>query len=480
MLRAAAGAARRRRAQPPALWRPLEAGGGAPAAEAAAEAAAACSTSGRGDGDGGGDGDAHRRRSPPPGLPPAALRAAVAAAADAAVQRPRQGGHARHRWGDDSRRWRAARIAAALDGGGVPFGVRAQHSGAAAAGGAPQAGAGPPPPGGGADGGGGGQPGAAAGGRVPPAPAEGWLRSLPAGAVPYAQLMRLDKPIGVWLLAWPCFWSIALAAPAGGPPDVALLALFGAGAVLLRGAGCTVNDLWDRRLDAQVARTAGRPLASGALTPAAAVGALAAQLAAGLAILLQLNAYSVALGAASLPLVAAYPGMKRITYWPQAFLGLTMNWGALLGWAAARGACDWAVVGPLYAAGAAWTMVYDTIYAHQDARDDAVVGIMSTALLFGGATKPALAAFAAANLGLLAAAGAAAGAGAPFYAGVAAAGGHLAWQLASVRLADPADCGAKFRSNVWYGAAVFTGIVADRALAGGDGGVALAAAASLL
>ena len=291
-----------------------------------------------------------------------------------------------------------------------------------------------------------------------------WLDALPPPWRPFGQLSRLDKPIGTWLLAWPCFWSIALAAPPGGPLDVRLLALFGTGAVLLRGAGCTVNDLWDRDLDRRVARTKTRPLASGALTPLQAVGWLGVQLTAGLGVLVQLNPFSQALGAASLGLVVTYPLMKRITGWPQAFLGLTFNWGALLGWAAVRGSCDLDVVLPLYAGGVAWTLVYDTIYAHQDKIDDASVGIRSTALTFGEHSRQYLSAFSVANIACMAAAGHAAGCGMFYYAGLAAAATHLGWQVATVAFDNPIDCAAKFSSNYWYGLLLFSGMVADRLL----------------
>ncbi|EFN55161.1 hypothetical protein CHLNCDRAFT_9858, partial [Chlorella variabilis] len=284
----------------------------------------------------------------------------------------------------------------------------------------------------------------------------------PQSWVPYAQLMRLEKPIGTWLLAWPCLWSICLAAPPGTSPDLRLMALFGLGAVLLRGAGCTINDLWDRELDRRVERTRGRPLAAGAVTPAQAVAFLAAQLSAGLAILVQLNPYSQLLGASSLALVAAYPLMKRVTGWPQAFLGLTFNWGALLGWAAVHGSCQWGVVLPLYASGVCWTLVYDTIYAHQDKSDDVKAGIRSTALTFGPRTKHYCAAFGAGAIALLALTGQAAGCGPAFYAGVTAAAGHLAWQVTTVDLDSGPDCQAKFVSNAGYGALVFAGILADR------------------
>ncbi|GBF96715.1 hypothetical protein Rsub_09457 [Raphidocelis subcapitata] len=292
-----------------------------------------------------------------------------------------------------------------------------------------------------------------------------WLeRALPASALPYAHLMRLEKPIGTYLLAWPGLWSIALAAEKGHLPDPWLSFLFVVGAVLLRGAGCTVNDLWDRDIDRQVARTRGRPIASGAVSVPQGIAFLGAQLALGLGVLLQLNPYTQVLGASSLLLVGTYPLMKRVTGWPQAYLGLTINWGALMGWAAARGACDWTVVLPLYAAGVNWSLVYDTIYAHQDKADDAKVGVGSTALSLGARTKPALSAFAALQAGCLLAAGGAAGAGAAFHAAVAAGAAHQAWQIWGVDLDDGRDCMAKFVSNKWYGAVLYAGIVADRLL----------------
>lgn len=290
------------------------------------------------------------------------------------------------------------------------------------------------------------------------------MRVLPAACVPYAQLMRLDKPIGSWLLAWPGLWSIGMAAAPGHLPDPWLTALFGTGAVLMRGAGCTINDLWDRDIDRQVERTRSRPLAAGTVTPLAALVFLGAQLLLGLAILLQLNTYTQVLGVASLSLVATYPLMKRITWWPQAFLGLAMNYGVLMGYSAAAGACDWAVVGPMYAAGVCWTLVYDTIYAHQDKRDDALVGVKSTALLFGDRTKHCSTGFAVTQtLGMLLA-GQAAGCGLPYVAGVAAGAAHQAWQIKCVDLQDGPDCMSKFVSNKWYGALIYAGIVADRLL----------------
>lgn len=303
----------------------------------------------------------------------------------------------------------------------------------------------------------------------PPQMPVSWLNNiLPARLLPYAHLMRLDKPIGTWLLVWPCFWSIALAAPSGSLPDPVLLGLFGTGAILLRGAGCTVNDLWDRDLDNKVERTKSRPLASGALTVPHGIGLLGGQLLLGLGVLLQLNDFSKVVGAASLALVFTYPLMKRITFWPQAFLGLTFNWGALLGYAAVHGYLDWQII-PLYAHGVCWTLVYDTIYAHQDKDDDIVVGIKSTALLFGENTKSILSAFATSSIAFLSLTGYMMGAGLPYYVGVTAAACHYTWQLTEVDLGSRQDCLAKFVSNKWFGALVFSGIVADKLLAHNPG-----------
>lgn len=183
--------------------------------------------------------------------------------------------------------------------------------------------------------------------------------------MPYGQLARWDRPIGTWLLLWPCLWSLALAAPAGSPPDLALCGLFTAGAVAMRGAGCTVNDLLDRDLDRQVARTKHRPLASGALQPRHAVAFLSAQLCIALSVLLALPLPAVAAGLAATPLWAGYPLAKRFTDWPQAVLGLAINWGAMLGWVAVHGSLHTPVVAPLYVGAFFWTLHYDTIYAHQ-------------------------------------------------------------------------------------------------------------------
>lgn len=294
------------------------------------------------------------------------------------------------------------------------------------------------------------------------AAATGWVGRLPPSLSPYARLMRLDKPIGSWLLAWPSFWSIGLAAAQGAPPDPWTLALFGSGAVLLRGAGCTINDLWDRDLDSKVERTRSRPLAAGEVTPASAVAFLGAQLSLGLGILLQLNTFSQALGAASLPLVVAYPLMKRVTNWPQAVLGLTINWGALLGWAAVHGSLDLGVTLPLYLSGVAWTLVYDTIYAHQDKADDVKIGVKSTALHFGSRNKEVLTAFALAHGAGLVLSGLAGGCGGAYYAASALGTSWLAKSIRDINLDDPKECGDFFVRNQWYGALIFSGIVLDR------------------
>ena len=289
-----------------------------------------------------------------------------------------------------------------------------------------------------------------------------WVdRLVPAALRPYCRLARLDRPIGTWLLLFPCWWSIALAAPQGGGPSLRLLILFAVGALVMRGAGCTINDMADREFDRKVTRTAGRPIASGAISMPRAFAFLALQLAIGLVILVQLSPLAIALGIASLALIVTYPFMKRVTYWPQAFLGLTFNWGALMGYAAAKDRLDSAPL-LLYAAGIAWTLVYDTIYAHQDKEDDALIGVRSTALKFGAATRRWLVPFAAATTLLLAAMILAAGLGLFAWLALIAVAGHLAWQIAMVDFDNPADCLAKFRSNRWLGWILLFGIILGR------------------
>ncbi|XP_037686062.1 4-hydroxybenzoate polyprenyltransferase, mitochondrial isoform X3 [Choloepus didactylus] len=253
--------------------------------------------------------------------------------------------------------------------------------------------------------------------------------SAPRPLQPYLRLMRLDKPIGTWLLYLPCTWSISLAAEPGCFPDWYMLSLFGTGAVLMRGAGCTINDMWDRDFDKKVTRTANRPIAAGDISTFRSFVFLGGQLTLALGVLLCLNYYSIALGAASLLLVITYPLMKRITYWPQLALGLTFNWGALLGWSAIKGSCDPSVCLPLYFSGIMWTLIYDTIYAHQDKRDDALIGLKSTALRFHENTKRWLSGFGLAMLGALSLVGVNCDQTAPYYTALAAVGTHLAHQL---------------------------------------------------
>jgi 4-hydroxybenzoate polyprenyltransferase len=285
-----------------------------------------------------------------------------------------------------------------------------------------------------------------------------WVdRWLPRRVEPYARLARWDRPIGTWLLLFPGWWGIALA---GAPwPDPVLLLLFAIGAITMRGAGCTLNDIADREYDGRVARTRFRPLPSGRVTVPQAILFMLAQLAVGGAVLFSLNRACWLLGLGVLVLIGTYPFMKRITYWPQVFLGLNFNWGALLGWAAVTGGLAWPPV-LLYAGGIFWTLGYDTIYAHQDKEDDARIGVKSSALALGERTRPWLFVFYAAAVALWGVAGGAAGLGIVFWIGLAATALQLGWQAARVETEDPADCLAKFRSNRTVGWLVFAGIIA--------------------
>jgi 4-hydroxybenzoate polyprenyltransferase len=282
-------------------------------------------------------------------------------------------------------------------------------------------------------------------------------RFLPAGARPYARLARLDRPIGTWLLLFPGWWGIALASQQW--PNLRLMALFALGAVVMRGAGCTLNDIADRHYDGQVARTRLRPLPSGAVSVRQAVGFLLLQLAAGAAVLFSLNRASIILGIAVLGLIGSYPFMKRVTYWPQVFLGLNFNWGALIGWTAVAGTLGRPAL-LLYLGGIFWTIGYDTIYAHQDKEDDALIGVKSSALALGQHTRPWLFVFYAAAVLLWGLAGRAAGLGGWFWVGLAAAAVQLLWQAAVVDIDRPADCLAKFRSNRAVGWLMLAGIIA--------------------
>ena len=275
--------------------------------------------------------------------------------------------------------------------------------------------------------------------------ATGWVARLPPRPRAYATLARLDRPIGAWLLFLPGLWSVLLARLPPGP-TLRLVLLFGVGSVVMRGAGCAVNDMWDRDMDRLVTRTAGRPLASGALRMRQAAGFTAILLLAGLLVLLQLDRAAQALGVLSLVLVALYPLAKRVTWWPQAVLGLTFGWGAPMGYAAATGRLDGAGLA-LYAAAFCWILGYDTIYAHQDREDDALVGVRSTARLFATRTRPFLEACYAAAVVLLALAGWWAGLGWGFFAVLPVPAALLAWQVMTLDIDDPAGCLRRFHLN---------------------------------
>jgi 4-hydroxybenzoate polyprenyltransferase len=286
----------------------------------------------------------------------------------------------------------------------------------------------------------------------------------PAWARPYLRLARLDRPIGSWLLLMPCWWSVGLAAVhARSQVNVWHLLLFFIGAFAMRGAGCTWNDIVDRDLDARVERTRSRPIPSGQVTVASAAAFLVLQALVGLAVLLQFNRFTIYVGFASLAVVAIYPFMKRITYWPQIVLGLAFSWGALMGWPATFARLDLPAL-LLYAGAICWVIGYDTIYAHQDREDDALIGIKSTALLFRERTKPMLALFYALAAALIALAGWSAGAGLVFALGLLAFAAHLAWQIARLDVDDPIDCLVVFKSNRDAGLILFAGLVLDAAL----------------
>jgi 4-hydroxybenzoate polyprenyltransferase len=284
----------------------------------------------------------------------------------------------------------------------------------------------------------------------------------PLWSRPYLRLARLDRPIGSWLLLLPCWWSAALAA--GLARDVSrlplILALFLVGAFVMRGAGCTWNDITDRDLDAKVERTRSRPIPAGQVGVRQALAFLVAQALIGLAILLQFNRFAIATGIASLAIVAVYPFMKRITWWPQVVLGLAFSWGALMGFAVIFG---WIGLPALflYAGSIAWVIGYDTIYAHQDTEDDALIGVKSTARLFGARTHRALILFYSLAVVLIGAALALAGAGVSAWIGLAAFAGHLGWQVARLRIDDPALCLRVFKSNRDAGLLLFAGLLVD-------------------
>lgn len=317
-------------------------------------------------------------------------------------------------------------------------------------------------------------------GRVADAPSGHWVyRALPRGLWPYAQLARWDRPIGWWLLLWPCWWSAAMAASAGGRlgaplmdmlPSPFVLALFLIGAVAMRGAGCTYNDLVDQGIDEQVARTRSRPLPSGQVSRRQAWVFLALQALAGLLVLVQFNGFAILLGIASLAVVAVYPFAKRFTNWPQFFLGLAFSWGALMGWAA-----EFATLAApaflLYCGAILWTIGYDTIYAHQDKEDDALVGVKSTARLFGSRTKFALTMLYSGALLFFAMAFMEADVPFPALAGLVAAAFHMVRQIRVLDIDDPDQCLRLFKSNSHLGWLVFLGLLGGAVWAGVSSGL---------
>jgi 4-hydroxybenzoate polyprenyltransferase len=288
----------------------------------------------------------------------------------------------------------------------------------------------------------------------------------PQWSRPYLRLSRLDRPIGSWLLLIPCWWSAALAAGIGHTIGrlPLVIVLFFLGAFAMRGAGCTWNDITDRDLDAKVERTRSRPIPAGQVSVPQALTFLIVQALIGLAVLLQFNRFAVATGIASLAIVAAYPFMKRITWWPQVVLGLAFSWGALMGFAVILGRID-ATALVLYAGSIAWVIGYDTIYAHQDAEDDALIGVKSTARLFGAHTHQALIVFYALAVVLIGVALKLAGAGYPAWIGLAAFAAHLVWQIRRLKIGDPALCLRIFKSNRDAGLLLFAGLLADAVMA---------------
>jgi 4-hydroxybenzoate polyprenyltransferase len=279
----------------------------------------------------------------------------------------------------------------------------------------------------------------------------GWIDTLPAGVRPYARLARLDRPAGSWLLFWPCAWGVALAG--GLVADWALLIWFGIGSIAMRAAGCVWNDIIDRDLDAQVERTRVRPVASGAISVRKALIFAVALSLIGLIVLLQLRPSAQLVAVASLGLVAAYPFMKRITWWPQAWLGLTFNWGALVGFVAIADPAP--AMGLLYAGGVAWTLGYDTIYALQDIEDDAMAGIKSSARALGRRAPAGVATFYALAVGLWAAALWRVSSDPLAIAALAPVALHFLWQVARLEDRAPANALRLFRANRVAGALVF-------------------------
>lgn len=280
----------------------------------------------------------------------------------------------------------------------------------------------------------------------------------PPALRPYLRLARLDRPVGTWLLLWPGWWALGLASQ--GRPDLILLLLFGLGALTMRSAGCCWNDIADRHFDGRVERTRTRPIPAGDITVKQALLFMLVLCLLGLAILLQFNAFAIAVGCLSLVPVVIYPFMKRITWWPQFFLGIAFNWGALLAWAAVDGRLGLPAL-ILYAAGICWTLGYDTVYAHQDKEDDALIGLKSSALALGGRTKPALWLFYGLALSGFTLSGLLAGMGPVYLLGMAVCCAQMIWQILSLDLSRPENCLRIFKSNIGFGAIIFAAILGD-------------------
>ncbi len=284
-----------------------------------------------------------------------------------------------------------------------------------------------------------------------------WIEKLlPISVHPYSRLARLDRPIGTWLLLFPCLFGAGLASK--GLPDIGLLILFVLGAVTMRGAGCTINDIVDRDFDKQVSRTASRPLPAGTISVTGAIVFLSCQLIIGFLVLIQFNLITIYIGMASIPIIIAYPFTKRITYWPQFFLGLAFNWGALLGWTSVNSELGWPAIF-LYMGGIAWTIGYDTIYGHQDRQADKIIGLKSSSLRLGSNTKPWLFSFFLAATILFGVAGWLAALSWVFYLGLAIGLLHFIWQVLTLDINSPLSCQTRFKSNRDYGVILFLAIV---------------------
>ncbi len=306
-------------------------------------------------------------------------------------------------------------------------------------------------------------------GIIADAPPTNWVdRHAPGYVKPYLKLARFDRPIGAWLLLFPCWWGQALGHHAAGDafPNLWFVVLFVIGAFVMRGAGCTWNDIVDRNYDGRVERTALRPIPSGQVSVRQALIFAIALSLVGLLVLVQFNAFTIWLAIASLALVAAYPFSKRYTYWPQVVLGLTFKWGALVGWAAIHAGLSFSAL-LLYAGCVCWTIGYDTIYAHQDKDDDALLGLKSTALRFGDTTPSWLSLFYGAAMSLWTAAALSVGTGLVFALALLLIAGHFVWQINTIEIDDPDNCLSRFRANQWVGWVFFLGVIGDMAVLNG-------------